>query len=474
MCRNGPMLRRTRQELVFWFIVGDLAATAAAWLAAYWLRFASGLFPIDAAEGVPPFAWYLRSLPLLLLVAWAAYRFGGMYEVHRLWRFREELTAVFRGVGLMALAAMAASFAQRHYYESRLGMVLFVGLSLLGIVGGRRLAWGVVRQLRQRGINQSHALIVGSGRLARRTATVLRAVPWSGIQPLGYVDDEPPRAPVLDLPLLGGIDQLPELVQRHHVEHVFVALPLHRYGDARRAFAALSQTIVDVQLVADIPQIAGVAFHTTQVHGMTVISLRENPHVGLNIVIKRGMDIVLSLIAIVLLAPLMAAIALLIKLTSPGPVFYRQERCGLNGQPFQMLKFRTMRVDAEKDGPQMTRPNDPRRTRLGALLRATNLDELPQLFNVLRGEMSLVGPRPERPVFVRQFARSIPNYMVRHAVKAGMTGWAQVNGWRGNSSLRRRVQFDLYYITHWNPFFDLRILFLTVWRMLFGKQKHAY
>ena len=139
-----------------------------------------------------------------------------------------------------------------------------------------------------------------------------------------------------------------------------------------------------------------------------------------------------------------------------------------------MLKFRSMRVDAEAGGAQMTGSNDPRKTRLGAILRATNLDELPQLFNVLMGDMSLVGPRPERPVFVDRFRKTIPNYMARHAVKAGMTGWAQVNGWRGNSSLRRRVQFDLYYITHWNPLFDIRIMFLTVWRMLFQKQKHAY
>jgi exopolysaccharide biosynthesis polyprenyl glycosylphosphotransferase len=186
------------------------------------------------------------------------------------------------------------------------------------------------------------------------------------------------------------------------------------------------------------------------------------------------MDMILAMIAIVFLAPLMATIAVLIKLTSPGPVLYRQERCGLNGRTFMMLKFRSLRVDAEANGPQMTAKNDPRRTRLGAILRATNLDELPQLFNVLRGDMSIVGPRPERPVFVQKFARSIPNYNARHAVKAGITGWAQVNGWRGNSSLRKRVQFDLYYISHWNPVFDLRIMFLTVWRMLFSKQKHAY
>ncbi|MCS7269665.1 MAG: undecaprenyl-phosphate glucose phosphotransferase [Gemmataceae bacterium] len=466
------MIRRTRQELALWFGLADLAATALAWVCSYWLRFSSGWFPSNASAQ-PEAILYWQSLPAIVLMAALAYYFAGMYEVHRLWRFREELLAVGRGVVLMALAVMAASFAQRHHYESRLAMALFVALTAGSIVGSRRLMWWALHRLRSHGINQSHALIVGGGRLARRTAATLRAVPWTGIQPVGYVEDEPWRR-ISDLPVLGSIAQLPELVQRHHIEHVFVALPLNRYADARRVFALLGQTTVDIQLVADIPEFASLAFHTTHLHGMTIISLRENPHYGLNVVIKRAMDIILSLVAIILLAPLMAIIALLIKLTSPGPVLYRQERCGLNGRPFQMLKFRTMHVDAEKDGPQMTRPNDPRRTRLGALLRATNLDELPQLFNVLKGDMSLVGPRPERPVFVQQFQKTIPNYMARHAVKAGMTGWAQVNGWRGNSSLRRRVQFDLYYITHWNPLFDLRILVLTVWRMLFGKQKNAY
>ena len=182
----------------------------------------------------------------------------------------------------------------------------------------------------------------------------------------------------------------------------------------------------------------------------------------------------LSTLAIAFAAPAMGLIALLVKWTSPGPVLYRQERCSLNGSSFQMLKFRTMCVNAESAGPQMAQANDPRRTRLGGFLRATNLDELPQLFNVLRGDMSLVVPRPERPVFVNRFKKTIPNYMARHAVKCGMTGWAQVNGWRGNSSLRRRVQYDLYYITHWNPLFDLRILALTVWTMIFGRHRHAY
>jgi Undecaprenyl-phosphate glucose phosphotransferase len=469
------MIRRTSQTLTAWFVAWDLGLTALAWLGSYWLRFHAGLVPFDPALK-PGFVLYLRALPLVLLLALVAYRVAGMYEIHRLRRFREELAAAAKGVSLMALAVMAASFATQHHYESRLAMVMFVGGSLAALLAARRATWKAVRRLRARGVNQSHAVVVGTGRLARRTVRTLRSIRWSGIRTVGHVEDEAHRGPAnaTDLPVLGSIGELPELVAKHNIHHVFIALPLNRYADARRVFAALSQTVVDVQLVADLPQMAGMTFHTTQLHGMTVIGLRESPHHGLNVVVKRAMDVVLSSVAIAVWALPMLLIALLVKLTSRGPIFYRQERCGLNGRPFMMLKFRTMRVDAEADGPRMTAKDDPRKTRLGAILRATNLDELPQLFNVLKGDMSLVGPRPERPVFVSKFAKTIPGYMARHSVKAGITGWAQVNGWRGNSSLRRRVQFDLYYITHWNPLFDIRILFLTVWRMLFQKQKHAY
>lgn len=466
------MVRRVSQSLVAWFLLWDLTLTTGAWLLAYAVRFHSGLF--TAKRGIPDLNLYLRALPLVLLVGMIAYRLAGMYEVHRLRRFREELAAVAKGTALMTLLVMATSFARQAQHESRGAMVMFAVVALVGVTAARRASWTAMRRLRARGVNQSHALVVGTGRLARRTVRTLRAVNWSGIQPVGYVEDEANRGTGADLPVLGSIADLPALVEQHHIEHVFVALPLNRYGDARRVFAALSQTVVDVQLIADLPAMSGMTFTTTQIHGMTVIGLRENPHHGLNIVVKRAMDILLASLAITLLAPLMALIAILIKLTSPGPILYRQERCGLNGLPFNMLKFRTMKVDAEANGPQMTTQNDDRRTWLGTILRKTNLDELPQFFNVLWGDMSIVGPRPERPVFVRKFAKTIPNYNARHAVKAGITGWAQVNGWRGNSSLRKRIQFDLYYISHWNPLFDLRIMFLTVWRMLFSKQKHAY
>jgi Undecaprenyl-phosphate glucose phosphotransferase len=466
------MVKRSSQPLLVWFLVWDVAVTAAAWVAAYFLRFDTGIPLVNNHQ--PDFALCFGNLPLVVILALVSYRIAGQYQVHRLRRFREELVAVAKGVGLMALLVMATNFARQYGYESRLAMVMFGLMAFLGVLTTRRLTWTAIGRLRAMGYNQSHALIVGTGRLARRTARSLEHAAWMGIQTVAYADDYPEKHAHTDKPVVGPIADLPRLVHELHIEHVFIALPLNRYADARRVFDALSQTIVDVRLVADVPALSALALTTSNLHGMTFIGLRESPYHGLNVVVKRVMDVVLSAAALLVLSPLMAAIAVLVKLTSPGPVLYRQERCGLNGQSFDMLKFRTMRTDAETNGPVMTQRNDPRRTRLGALLRVTNLDELPQLFNVLRGDMSLVGPRPERPVFVNKFKSTIPNYMARHAVKCGMTGWAQVNGWRGNSSLRKRVQYDLYYITHWNPLFDLRILVLTAWRMLFGRHRHAY
>lgn len=465
-------MKRSSQPLHVWFLLWDVLATIAGWIGAYALRFDTGLPLVNDHQ--PDFQLCIQNIPLVGVLGVVSFRFAGLYEVHRLRRFREETVAVAKGIGLLTLLVMSTNFARHSGYESRLAMLLFAGLSFVGVLACRRATWTVIGRLRARGFNQSHALIVGSGRLARRTARSLENASWMGIQTVAYVDDDPGRCP-LDRPVLGPIAELPRLVEDHHIEHVFIALPMNRYAEARCVFDALSQTIVDVRLVADVPALASVSLTTSHLHGMTFIGVRESPYFGLNLCVKRAMDVILSTIALVLLAPLFAVVAALIKIASPGPILYRQERCSLNGTPFQMLKFRTMRVDAEANtGPVWTAQNDPRRTRLGSFLRATNIDELPQLVNVLKGEMSLVGPRPERPVFVNKFRTTIPNYMTRHAVKCGITGWAQVNGWRGNSSLRKRVQYDLYYITHWNPIFDLRIMALTVVRMLFRSQKHAY
>jgi Undecaprenyl-phosphate glucose phosphotransferase len=454
------MIHQRSQLLSSCFLLTDLVLTTAAWFLAYYLYFQSGWFHLE--KKIPAFYLCWQRVPLLWLLSVVAYRLVAMYDVGRLRRFREEMVAVFKGSLLLALLVMARIFFLHDAYESRAAILIFWLLSVILVLIGRRAAWAVIRTLRSHGYNQTFSIIVGAGRAARKMARALQRVSWLGIKNIGFVDEKTNRLSS-DLDVLGGFADLPELIEKYGIRHVFVALPLDRTDDARRVFAILSRSLVEVRMVCDVPNLAGLSLTTTNLDGLPLIGLRESPYFGLNIVFKRGMDIVLSAIGLVVLSPLMAVIALLVKLTSPGPIFYRQERCGLNGRTFHMVKFRSMRVDAEKQtGAVWAVKDDPRRTRLGTFLRQTSLDELPQLWNVLKGDMSLVGPRSERPVFVQQFSKTIPNYMARHCVKAGMTGWAQVHGWRGNTSLRKRLQYDLYYITHWTPWLDLRILWMTI------------
>lgn len=456
------MIKRTSQLIYAWFVCLDLMLTLCSWIAAYFLRFSGRIVPVH--KDVPDFSYCLALLPVVGIFALVAYRIVGQYDIHRLRRFREEMVAVAKGVALVSLMVMSTNFFRQDPYESRLAMLFFSVLTGGSILFTRRITWSAIRKLRQRGFNNSHAIIVGTGRVARKTAQALRNANWMGIKNIGFVEDRPSRFSS-DLNILGGIPDLPDLVTRLQVEHVFIALPMSRFADTRKVFDVLSRSLVEVRTVVDVPALAGLSLTTSNLDGLPVIGLRESPHFGLNILVKRAMDIVLSALALIVLSPLMFVVALIVRLSSPGPIFYRQERCGLNGKPFWMLKFRTMRIDAEaQTGPVWAAKDDPRRTPLGAFLRRTSIDELPQLINVLRGDMSLVGPRPERPVFIQQFSKTIPNYMARHCVKAGITGWAQVHGWRGNTSLRKRVEYDLYYITHWNPWLDLRILWMTVWK----------
>ena len=434
------------------------------------LRFGSGWIPITKNPPNIQLCWL--NLPWVVLLAAVAYHLTGQYAIHRLRRFREEVVCVLKGTALLSLLVMATTFYLHDPYESRATMLIFSLLSGVLILTARRLSWSAIRELRSRGYNQTHAVIVGTGRVARKTALALRRANWMGIKTIGFVEDRQDRWSS-DLNLLGTFAELPQLIEKYKIAHVFIALPMGRYDDARRVFDLLSKSLCEVRLVADVPNLAGLSLTTTNLDGLPVIGLRESPHFGLNIVVKRTMDMLLSFLGLVVLSPVLLLIAALVKLTSPGPIFFRQERCGLNGDTFQMLKFRSMRVDAEvQTGAVWAQKDDPRRTTLGTFLRKTSLDELPQLFNVLMGDMSLVGPRPERPVFIQQFQKTIPNYMVRHCVKAGITGWAQVHGWRGNTSLRKRVQYDLYYITHWTPWLDLRIMWMTLFQGLF--HRNAY
>jgi Undecaprenyl-phosphate glucose phosphotransferase len=295
-----------------------------------------------------------------------------------------------------------------------------------------------------------------------------------GFRLLGFIDDRASGDHIgyRGLPVLGTLAEADEIIRRERVEHLYVALPLEEHVKMLGLVEITNREGVDLHVVPDLLQFIALRARLENLDGVPIISLNDVPLRGFNSILKRIIDVAIAGSVLVAISVPFALIALLIKRTSKGAVFYRQERMGLDGTAFEVLKFRSMYEGAEDEtGPVWARDNDPRCTPVGRWLRRFDLDELPQLWNVVRGDMSIVGPRPERPYFVEQFKHRIPQYMLRHKVKAGITGWAQVNGWRGNTSLEKRIEYDLYYIENWSVGLDLKIMWLTLIR---GLQKHAY
>ncbi len=275
------------------------------------------------------------------------------------------------------------------------------------------------------------------------------------------------------LEVFGGLSSLPTLIREKQIDEVFLALHPRDWDRTEEVLDSLAEEVVDVRVVSSLSGIDTLRATSGNLDGLPIVSLRDTPLRGINVGLKRALDIVFSGLVLLLLSPMFALVALAVKFTSKGPVFYRQERMGLDGKTFGMLKFRSMRVDAEKEsGAVWAKKDDPRRTPIGTFLRKSSIDELPQFWNVLTGQMSVVGPRPERPVFIDQFRKTIPRYHLRHKVKAGITGWAQVNGLRGDTSLRKRIQYDLYYSRKWSFGFDIWIMFLTVFRGMIAKNAY--
>jgi len=462
------MYRRHGDKLALVFLACDLAVTASVWVAAYFVRFAF----LPSPRGVPEFELVVAGLPAVIILAAVAYRVCGLYEIHRLRQLPRELGVLCKATGTLFLLVIAVTFYRRDLYESRLALSLFLVLNAVALMLARRALWSALKYFRGRGLNHGRAVIVGSGRTGRLVAEAIQANGWTGLEAIGFVDRPGPRGTTL-LPRLGDIHELPEVVAKHDIDHVFIALPLSRFAELPGLYRTLSDLLVDVQLVPGVPSLAGTRFQMVDIDRLAFLGLRQNPQYGWARAAKRAMDLVVGGAALILLSPLMLALAIGVKWTSPGPVLYRQPRAGLRGRTFQMLKFRSMYLDAEQvTGPVWAVRDDRRCTPLGRFMRRWSLDELPQLVNVLTGHMSLVGPRPERGVFVEKFRKQIPGYAQRHLVKAGITGWAQVNGWRGGTSLRHRIQCDLYYIANWSIWLDLQILAMTVWCGL--RHRNAY
>lgn len=442
----------------------DLCLVAAAWTAAYWLRFHAG---IPAPLGVPDFEPYLRALPVILPVWWVLFRSHGLYEPRRTGSLLPEVGSLLRATALGVLVLISVSFFARSYFYSRGVVAIFAFLSPVLVLGLRTTLRLGLRALRRRGYNLRYVLVVGAGELAAEAIERVHAHPEAGLRVRGILTEasDGRRGNVRGVPVLGGLSSLKEALRQERVDQVIIALPRDQEHLLEKVLADLEDEVVSIKLVPDLMHSLSLRRSVEDLDGLPVINLRESPLVGWSAVQKRGFDLAVSSLALLPAAPLMGVIALAVWATSGGPVLYRQERMGLDGRVFRIVKFRTMRRDAEKiSGPVWTSRGDPRRTRLGVWLRRLGFDELPQLWNVLRGDMSLVGPRPERPVFIEEFRREIPGYMLRHTVKSGLTGWAQVHGWRGNTSLHERVEHDIYYVQNWSMGLDVRILLLTLWR----------
>ena len=453
------MLKAHSRLLEHLALAGDLCLIAVCWVSAYAIR-----FHLLRVTDVPPFRDYaLQLLPILVVWGFAFHAFD-LYRPSRLGSHLSEWfrVAIASTLGVLVLIAIM-TFAFRGYDYSRLVITFFLVQSIVVVSLARAAFREVLRFARRRGYNQRYAIVVGGGEPAAEVLRVLRRRVDVGIRVLGLLSDKA-EAPGIDAPRLGGLEEIRAVLDRQQVDIVFIALPHSEYPRLTAVLNEIGDDPVTIHFVPDVFGLASLRGGVEEFESIPFIHLRESPLYGWNRVAKRVLDLVVGGGALVLAAPAMLAIATALKLVSSGPVLYRQERMGLDGQRFQMLKFRTMRVDAEREtGPVWARPDDSRRTRLGTFLRRWSLDELPQLWNVLRGEMSLVGPRPERPSFVEEFRRRVPGYMLRHKMKAGITGWAQINGWRGQTSIEKRIEYDLYYIERWSLGFDLKILLLTFW-----------
>jgi exopolysaccharide biosynthesis polyprenyl glycosylphosphotransferase len=444
-------------------VVADAALVSAAWLGAWGLCVWQGWAAAPAE---------LESQAVLLLAIGPLFLFllrgQGLYRPQRTGSLLREAGGVIQATAMTVLLLVALTFFAGSPLQSRAVVAVFSVLAPAGVVAFRTVGRLGLRALRRRGLNQRFVVVVGAGALAEEIIQRIHAHPEAGLTVLGVVCDQGrgAREAVAGIPVLGALSELKRVLHAgDRVDQVIVALPQHEVHALEKVLSDLDDEMVSVKLVPDLLQFITLRSSAESLDGLPIIGLRETPMVGWAVVNKRLFDLAVCLAILPLASAIGLAVAAAVWLTSGRPILYRQDRTGLDGRVFRMWKFRSMEPDAEREtGPVWSSPRDPRRTRLGAWLRGTGLDELPQLWNVLRGDMSLVGPRPERPVFIEAFRREVPGYMLRHKVKAGVTGWAQVHGWRGDTSLHERVEHDLYYIQNWSIGLDVRILLMTLFR----------
>ena len=452
-------------------VLFDLCFVATAIVVAYWIRFESGWTPEALTlhkGGTPPLDDYFRLIPLMAII-W-------LMTLKALKLYRPENNATLsafwtlcKATGIALIATLAALFFIFHHDAySRWVMLLASGFSLVWLFLGRLVLYRFRQAIHAQGVGVNRAAIVGYEASVKKFTDALNARSNSSYKLVGIID-EATSADNLHLQHLGKSQDILELVQTYRIDTLFIASPAVSNDTILQILHTCEGLPVQINMMPELSEFIRSGTAITFFGDIPILRLRETPMQGIQGIVKRLIDVVFSLSALIVLSPLMLAIAITIRLTSPGKAIFRQERVGRGGKRFHIYKFRSMRVDAEENvGHVWAKSDDPRQTSLGKFLRRWSLDELPQFLNVLKGDMSLVGPRPEMSGLIDTFRESIPHYLARQRVKSGMTGWAQVNGLRGNTSLEERVSYDRYYIENWSLGLDIKIIVKTLWAIRKG------
>ena len=472
------MIKDNQQHFNRLQVVLDGVVVILSYALAWWLKFSSGF--VDREVGVLSFEFYMRALLLIVPLYLLLYYAFNLYTPKRVQGRRLEFSniVISNTVGLLILLAgffIGLSYSEELKNFSRSMFFYFFLINIVLEEMERLWIRAFLRSIRKKGYNQKHILLVGYSKAAEQYIDRIRQNPQWGYQVRGILDDNIARGTMYKgVKVIGSIGNLAYILPENKLDEIAITLGLEEYYKLGKIVAECEKSGVHTKFIPDYGNIIPTRPYTEDLMGLPVINIRYVPLSNtFNAMVKRMTDIVGSLMCIVIFSPVMLVSAALVKATSKGPLIFKQERVGLHNKPFWMYKFRTMYVQTEEEEKKgWTQKNDPRVTSVGKFLRTTSLDEFPQLFNVLKGDMSLVGPRPERPQYVEKFREEIPRYMIKHQVRPGMTGWAQVNGYRGDTSIKKRIEHDLYYIENWTLGLDIKILFLTVFKGFINKNAY--
>lgn len=451
----------------------DILCLSFSFLLSWYIRFFSGI--IDASGERLNFLQYIKPLIVIIPLYLLLYNTFNLYTPYRTKGIFDEFLNIVKGniVGMFIFILVLYMMKEINY--SRFLLFIFCICSIATTTLTRSFIRYTLRSFRRKGYNLKHIILIGFSDLTAEFLGMIEENKQWGYNVLGIVDDSKKIGYTLKgKEIIGRINELEKVFESYNIDEVFITLDIKEYEKIGKIINLCEKYGIRTQIIPDYYKYIPARPYVEEVGGLPIINIRYIPLDNLvNRTIKRLFDIFASIICIIIASPVMLATALTIKLTSPGPVIFKQERVGLNKKLFTMYKFRSMKMQTEEDEKdKWTTRDDPRKTKFGSFIRRTSIDELPQLFNVIKGDMSLVGPRPERPYFVEQFKEEIPKYMVKHQVRPGITGWAQVNGLRGDTSIKKRIEYDLYYIENWRLLFDIKIMFFTIFKGFVNKNAY--